>query len=1355
MTSRTGEISGLRFGLVGDDYILDKSVCALATTPCRKRTAPVLDTVYDPRLGSVFSGVCCSTCGKNPELCSGHIGHIELAAPVLTALSCPYSIKLFSCFCIRCAKLRILPDRRQVPSSTDAPLRSRILHAHKLVAPGPCPSCGQVQPIQWTLVERVVLRPVWSTTDVARVITPAHLYRLLYLISDEDMLFVGFHPGETSIHTVLRRFHIVPPILIRPPRSTRSEDDLTTRLRMILKSNGAFDTSRVLDLSMVLGENGAFQELAVPPTDWKPRHVRSKVALFPFHLEEYFDLARHAMSFQDGRFYVKNDLDYGRELQSIRSRFAATRKKRGRLRASIMGKRGDFTARAVASPNTHQDIDEVGVPEYVCMNVTVTERVCTYNYNQLCAAVMNGPHRYPGANFIERNANLYMLPYFNRGGLQLGDVVHRHLVRGDIVIMNRQPSLHRYSMLAYRVRPHRGSTFQLHLAVTTAHNLDFDGDEVNLFLPGSLAARVEAHELMSLHANLFRRGAILFGFVQHACLGAFLMSESTPHLHVSDVQQLLYSAGFLPGFIAHSLSACGGPRVPARLLLSVLLPTYDQRAPLDKNTLNACVSLHLKAYPGDGVRYIGCLTRLFEEYLLRHGSTLSIRDCSATLPGPARDLCERTYRVCTQLPEHQCIGVLEKLRDYVGLRIYRDLGVRGSNLLRIVSSGAKGNVTHITQNAGMIGQQLDRQCARHAAVRSHLCLPLEERGFVRSSFVSGLSPVEFFQHLSSARIGLVATAVSTSETGYCYRRISKALEDVRVHNDLTMRDAGNRIILTHGLFDTSRWVYTNRSRLVYMASIPDTLCTEEHGGLVRLRTELCRLRHDTYEMSLPVDLVRVARQLREGHAAPTPCPTLFAIVRKACEHLLAVHTIPRGTILRHLYMDLLSTANLGNARPAAVERELDRCHERFVRYLRTPYEPFGLIASQSFSEPLTQMQLNLFHHSGERTGMVDGVVRIKEILNLFKTPSVPTMLVVVRLGCEGVARPNDLVQLLLMDTVDFWSDADLPPAIPGARARDIYIRLKKSMLLRHECCPRHVAEAICGAFAEQLSIVWYTEDLAHAQYGVCVRLSDPAEDALAVMARLERSPLLLKRILGILDFYEDHALTVSMASDCGLYFHPVPRKAFRLSGSNFVPVCMVPWVDIVHTTTNDLRSVYRELGIDAVIRCIKHELAGVMCTNSASVQDQHILLMAAIMCSSGQPCALTYTGMTTADASTLKLATFERSLDSFIHAGSEGHVDDLNGISESVMIGKCVRTGTGMVHVVVPTTPPTTGSSPDIHWGTGSTPVVTSADLDMLLADVPGMASEIQAELLPSAKRKRPVSEGATRKKPCATPTPV
>ena len=125
----------------------------------------------------------------------------------------------------------------------------------------------------------------------------------------------------------------------------------------------------------------------------------------------------------------------------------ATKHRRGRLRANILGKRGDYTARAVASPNTYIDTHEVGVPIRVCMQLTIKEYVTVYNYEKMLYLVYQGPDRYPGANYVIRNNERYKLHIFRMGGLQLGDIVHRHLQQGDMVIMNRQPSLHRFSIM--------------------------------------------------------------------------------------------------------------------------------------------------------------------------------------------------------------------------------------------------------------------------------------------------------------------------------------------------------------------------------------------------------------------------------------------------------------------------------------------------------------------------------------------------------------------------------------------------------------------------------------------------------------------------------------------------------------------------------------------------------------------------------------------------------------------------------------------------------------------------------------------------------------------------------------------
>jgi hypothetical protein len=121
----------------------------------------------------------------------------------------------------------------------------------------------------------------------------------------------------------------------------------------------------------------------------------------------------------------------------------------------------------------------------------------------------------------------------------------------------------------------------------------------------------------------------------------------------------------------------------------------------------------------------------------------------------------------------------------------------------------------------------------------------------------------------------------------------------------------------------------------------------------------------------------------------------------------------------------------------------------------------------------------------------------------------------------------------------------------------------------------------------------------------------------------------------------------------------------------------LPWVDKRHTTTNDQMEVYTELGIDAACRCIEEELVQIMMSNTASVIRKYVRIISSTICRTGMPCALTFAGLTNSNTSILKLATFERSLESFTRAAMNGHVDSLRGTSEALVVGKPVNLGTG------------------------------------------------------------------------------
>jgi DNA-directed RNA polymerase III subunit RPC1 len=208
--------------------------------------------------------------------------------------------------------------------------------------------------------------------------------------------------------------------------------------------------------------------------------------------------------------------------------------KAGRFRGNLSGKRVDFSARTVISPDPNLKITEVGVPLLIAKKLTYPEVVNRYNIERLREAVRNGFHVYPGANYFEAGANGFKksLKYGNlkshADSLQIGDTVERHLIDGDVVLFNRQPSLHKQSIMAHTVRVLEGRTFRFNECVCAPYNADFDGDEMNLHVPQTEEARAEALELMGVMNNICtpKNGAPLVSATQDFITSSFLLTQN-------------------------------------------------------------------------------------------------------------------------------------------------------------------------------------------------------------------------------------------------------------------------------------------------------------------------------------------------------------------------------------------------------------------------------------------------------------------------------------------------------------------------------------------------------------------------------------------------------------------------------------------------------------------------------------------------------------------------------------------------------------------------------------------------------------------------------------------------------------
>uniref|UniRef100_A0A183CNA0 DNA-directed RNA polymerase n=1 Tax=Globodera pallida TaxID=36090 RepID=A0A183CNA0_GLOPA len=219
--------------------------------------------------------------------------------------------------------------------------------------------------------------------------------------------------------------------------------------------------------------------------------------------------------------------------------------KEGRFRGNLSGKRVDFSGRTVISPDPNLKIDQVGVPRHIATTLTFPEVVCRANIELMRQLVRNGDSVHPGANlYIDKTGFKRFLRFGNREkiarDLQIGDIVERHLNDDDVVLFNRQPSLHKISIMAHRVKvmPHR--TFRFNECACTPYNADFDGDEMNLHLPQTYEAKAEASLLMGLKSNLVspRAGQPLIAAIQDFITSGYLLTHKDTFLPRSEVQRI-------------------------------------------------------------------------------------------------------------------------------------------------------------------------------------------------------------------------------------------------------------------------------------------------------------------------------------------------------------------------------------------------------------------------------------------------------------------------------------------------------------------------------------------------------------------------------------------------------------------------------------------------------------------------------------------------------------------------------------------------------------------------------------------------------------------------------------------------
>jgi DNA-directed RNA polymerase II subunit RPB1 len=447
-------IKGIQFFVLSPEDIVAQSVVEVTKSDTFDRNEPTPNGLFDSRMGVIEHGKVCVTCEQRNNFCPGHHGHINLHKPVFYIQFFNMTKNLLKCVCYRCSKIlldtttdaaKAIIDKKMTRQRRWEVMSEAISKCKKCIGPD---GCGAKQPTTISKDGMLKIGMNWKDGDIEKqVLSAEDVLRIFKRISDTDSGYLGFAKGMRPEHLICTVLPVPSPHVrpsVRNEAGQRSEDDLTHKLSMIVKHNNKL--GQIVEKS-------------------NDQQLDMHVMLLQYEIATMIDNTAPGIPPSQQRT--------GRPVRSLVERLKG---KEGRIRGNLMGKRVDQSARSVITPDPNISIDELGIPIKIAMNLSFPETVSVYNIEKMRKLVLNGPDKYPGAKFVYKNDDqrTIRLKDIDRStiDLQYGDIVNRHVLDGDLVLFNRQPSLHRSSMMAHRAKVMPFNTFRLNVQVTPSYNAD-------------------------------------------------------------------------------------------------------------------------------------------------------------------------------------------------------------------------------------------------------------------------------------------------------------------------------------------------------------------------------------------------------------------------------------------------------------------------------------------------------------------------------------------------------------------------------------------------------------------------------------------------------------------------------------------------------------------------------------------------------------------------------------------------------------------------------------------------------------------------------------------------------------------
>lgn len=827
------EMVSIDYSVMTRENLTKLAVCEVKNI---NKSQDLTNTTDDPRLGTIDNNKLCATCEKTNEECPGHLGMINLPEDIIHPFFRLIAMRVLQCVCIKCNQL-LLPEKHiresgliEVQGYTRLIKLAEMSKDGKAKCKNGCPANPIFKPQKSGDNETLDMRCIKKIgkEEVPYQLKVSEIKRIFNSLSDKDVSLLGFinnHPKNFIIDFVPVMPVSARPYVFRVDSNQKQEDYLTTGYEDII--------SKVIEYYQT-------DDSKKNSTEEERREECLKRIIFIYdHSIQNCDQA-HRRSPSD-------------VCKSINERISG---KGSLMRDHLLGKRTDSSGRTVLGPNRSISFGEIATPNVMKSVLTVPETVTIYNYDYFMELSKQNRIDYlcPSRGTFSGRKLKYDK---NKHTINIGDKVGRFSEDGDIIIFNRQPTLHRQSFLGYICNFQDKNSVGIHLSSTSGHNADFDGDEGNIHMLQTIDAQVEGRMIMFSGNNIMKsnNSAPEAGLIFNSLAGGYLLSDDNLKFSESEFYEGIESIMMYQksGYSEKNLSTlferlkmypeldkfCG------KSLISILFPedfcytfgTGDGEMIKIRNGIlisGRLTKAQTGGTPGsiiqslwkqyglfETMNFITDANFLFNWYSHKYGLTVSFRDVKVTrLKEYVQFRKEKTSQLnrdvitlpklkdnATKIEEMEREAKIKQMIDKtekdMEKEFYNNYLERDNSLFVMLNSKAKGNERQVRGCTAFVGQNyINGKRPELLTSGGKRWLPtfhveddsIYSRGYAINSYLEGLNPDEFFAQSQSARINLTEQAVTTAETGTLQRKMVKAQENLIITYDGTVRNHNNMIL---------------------------------------------------------------------------------------------------------------------------------------------------------------------------------------------------------------------------------------------------------------------------------------------------------------------------------------------------------------------------------------------------------------------------------------------------------------------------------------------------------------------------------------------------------------------------------